>query len=115
MPEFPDYSKLKPKRTVNRCEVQLTVSLVGEGSTRAVARDHGQVITPWQAYLTYQMDDDGENRNISATCGYGFVVGNVRVANDPEPGAALAGDAVMGVEDRSMTHTCTRVVSPDDH
>jgi hypothetical protein len=114
-PELPDNAQLKPKTSIRKYEVQMTVSLIGNGSVHVVARSQNQRLQPWQAYMTYSLD--GEHI-FSATCGYGFVVSNV--SSKPAGASQSRDDAVLDIAPFSgstspivITYSCTRVVPPE--
>ena len=111
-PELLDNSKLKPKDSVSQYEVTMTVSLEGEGSVHVTVRNQNQLQQPWQAYMTYKVDG---GHIFSATCGYGFVLGDV--SSKPAGALKLADQPVWdvspfsgGVSPITMTYTCTRVI-----
>lgn len=113
-PELPDNKKLKPQANVRKYDVTLAVSFAGDGSVHVTVRNQDQVLHPWQAYMTYQLDNE---RIFSATCSYGFVVSHV--SSKPAGAFQSTYDASLDISSFSgntstiaMTYTCTRVVPP---
>jgi len=111
-PPFPDYSKVKPDKSVRRYRVEMTIDYEpGDHPIQFRVKSKGKELHPWQAYASYFFSG---GFTLSGECADGFAVDKafgtpeakpkvIEIAYfDPE-GAAAAGKKIL-----HLGYTCVR-------
>lgn len=118
-PRFPDYSKVKPDKSIRRYRVDMYVNYrPGDHPIIFRASSAGKVLRPWQAYASYMLTGGFV---LYGYCGDGFVVDKVFGTPQAKPshfddprtsGDAAAFDpesaAASGRKDLHLGYTCVR-------
>ncbi len=111
-PAFPDYSTVRPSRSVRRYRVLMQLNYKNNTPVRVLVESNTRRLTPVQVYAPYRING---SFSIEAQCGDGFAISRVRGTEEGHPSET---DGTVWIDPESaavknvwrirLSYTCSR-------